>query len=102
MRYSKTSHTNHLYRGIPSLYRLGFYITEIKNAVSSVFLENKCTTSINEPDEFTPVNDRLKEVLPVHKQNTVQCMPAVTLKLWPDSVLRPGILSRLIPRLHII
>ena len=63
--YSKTSHTNHLYRSTPSLYRPAFHNTKIKSTIYSQYFGKFCkwATSLNGPHEFTATGGRFREVL---------------------------------------
>ena len=63
--HTEISRTDHLYRSTTSLCGLGFLVTEIESAVSFQCCGTfyKSTTSLNGPDEFTPMSDRLREVL---------------------------------------
>ena len=63
--YSETAQTDHLYRSTSSRYGLAFLVTEIKSAVSFPGCGKfyKSTTSLNGPDEFSPVSGRLTEVV---------------------------------------
>ena len=61
----KTSHTNHLYRSTPSLYRPAFHNSKIKSTEYSLYFGKSCnsTTSLNGPHEFTPAGGRFREFL---------------------------------------
>ena len=54
--------TDHLYRSTTSLYGLAFLVSEIKCAISFQRCGKfyKLTTSLNGPDEFTPVSGRFR------------------------------------------
>ena len=45
LTYSKTSHTDHLYRSTPSPYLLAFHINEIQSTISCLYFGKFCTST---------------------------------------------------------